>query len=217
VAHTLDTQTPLVALHIPPCHLRSPLLRPWLCDLACLRCPSHHLWPGIETRDCCYPLALAESLPPRPSFAIASLLPPGPPGPATRDSYVLVAPDPPACTFSTSVRITDRQSTEPLRTRRSNAACSSSGISASVPRTCARTLLLNATTDSSTFTLLPRMCELLDCRIRSSPTSGGEGNEDQWRTLAATSMWNRLIRKGLASYDERTDVYWMPPQRARAD
>lgn len=59
-------------------------------------------------------------------------------------------------------------------------------------------------------TLLPRMCELLRCRVRSSPTAGE--SQDQWRTPAATAMWNRLVRSGLASYNKDDDIYWMPPK-----
>lgn len=61
--------------------------------------------------------------------------------------------------------------------------------------------------------LLPRMCKILRCRVRSSPTAGEGETQDQWRTPDATAMWNRLVSHGLASYDVSSDLYWMPPQQ----
>lgn len=53
-------------------------------------------------------------------------------------------------------------------------------------------------------TLIPHLKTELLCQIESSPKNGGPGI---FRTPDATRVWNRLVAKGLATYDASRDVY----------
>ena len=52
--------------------------------------------------------------------------------------------------------------------------------------------------------ILPAVKATLEKVVVSSPGSGPAG---EWRTAAATKVWERLRSRSLASYDSATDVY----------
>ncbi len=53
--------------------------------------------------------------------------------------------------------------------------------------------------------LIPVVAELLGRTVVSSPTTADDTGV--YRTVAATKVWDRLVGKGLASYDADADVY----------
>jgi hypothetical protein len=53
--------------------------------------------------------------------------------------------------------------------------------------------------------LIPVVAEVLHKTVVSSPTTADDTGV--YRTEAATKVWERLVGKGLASYDIEADVY----------
>ena len=53
--------------------------------------------------------------------------------------------------------------------------------------------------------LLPIVAAKLGKTVVSSPSVAPGGGV--FRTVNATTMWNRLIARGIASYDQATDIY----------
>lgn len=56
-------------------------------------------------------------------------------------------------------------------------------------------------------TLLPLIRDIVGISVCSSPTDG-QGNV--YRTQAATKVWNRLVKRGIAVYKENEDVFCIP-------
>ena len=55
--------------------------------------------------------------------------------------------------------------------------------------------------------LIPRIAQDLRRRVQSSPSRGRTG--DEYRTGAATKVWERLVGAQKAQYDSQADVYFV--------